>query len=284
MRYSSLMALRFEKWEGLGNDFVIVTPGVADLLEARAVCDRHRGIGADGLLIVAPPSGTTPPSMRVINADGSEPEMCGNGLRCAALSLVRAGHVKAGATFVVDTGAGPHACEVLDEKAGIVRVAMRAPSLVPAEVPTTLAGEGGAVLDRPIELEGRALAVSCVSMGNPHAVTFDPIDATARAMLGPALESATSLFPQRVNAGFARLTGPRAIELFVHERGAGWTEACGTGACAAAVAAVATGRIPRPGPIDVKLPGGTLTIEVQEPGQPVRMTGPARRVFVGELT
>jgi diaminopimelate epimerase len=276
------VAVRFEKWEGLGNDFVVVSPEAAEGLDARAVCDRHRGIGADGVLIVSPP-GTGPARMRVINADGSEPEMCGNGLRCAALSLVAAGLAPAGRPFPVLTGAGLHTCEVVDGAAGLVRVTMRPPALAPAEVPTTLPAEQGAVLDRAIHLGARALAVSCVSMGNPHAVTFDPLDGSERAELGPLLEAATDLFPARVNAGFARLTGPRAIELFVHERGAGWTEACGTGACAAAVAAVATGRIAPGGPIAVTLPGGTLTIEVPAPGQPVRMTGPARRVFVGEL-
>ncbi len=276
------MPLRFEKWEGLGNDFIILAEEDAGGLDVRAISDRHRGIGADGVLLVGR-SGEGPPSMRVRNADGSEPEMCGNGLRCVALHLVRSGRCPAGRPFVVDTGAGPHTCEVVDPSAGLVRVAMRPASLEPGSIPTTLPAERGAVLERAIDLGGHRLTISCVSMGNPHAVTFDALDAPQRAALGPRLEGATALFPARVNAGFARLTGPRAIELFVHERGAGWTEACGTGACAAAVAAVATGRIAGPGAIAVTLPGGTLSIEVPGPGQPVQMTGPARRVFVGEL-
>jgi diaminopimelate epimerase len=275
------VTLPFEKWEGLGNDFVIVRPDAGALLDVRAVCDRHRGVGADGVLIVSPP-GPGPASMRVLNADGTEPEMCGNGLRCAALHLVQAGLCPAGRPFVVETGAGPHPSEVVDLAAGLVRVAMRPASLSPGALPTTLTG-AGAVLDRTVHLGGHPLTISCVSMGNPHAVTFDPVEPAARAVLGPLLEAATDLFPARVNAGFARLTGLRSIELFVHERGVGWTEACGTGACAAAVAAVATGRIAPGGPIAVTLPGGTLSIEVQGPGQPVLMTGPARRVFVGEL-
>lgn len=276
------MRVHFEKWEGLGNDFVIV--GALDGLDVRAVCDRHRGVGGDGVLVVNAAGGRA--SMRVINADGSEPEMCGNGLRCAALHLVRAGHFASSQRFVVDTLAGPHGCEVLDVEAGIVRVDMRVPSLRPSEIPTTLrptSGEDAPVIDVPFTIASRRLSLTAVSMGNPHAVTFDALSAEDRALLGPAIEADVAHFPARVNAGFAHLTGPRAIELFVHERGAGWTEACGTGACAAAVAAVITGRVPRTGPIAVTLPGGTLTIEVGAEGEPVRMTGPARHVFSGEL-
>lgn len=268
------MTVRFEKWEGLGNDFVIVAD--REGIDVTAVCDRHRGVGADGVLVV---KGGARPSMAVINADGSEPEMCGNGLRCAALYLVERGEAKAGEVFVVDTAAGPHACEVLD--AGVVRVEMRAPELAAAKVPTTLATEGAA-LDVEYSVLSRTLHVTAVSMGNPHAVIFEPVDASERARLGPAIEGDTAAFPQRVNVGFASLTGPRAITLHVYERGAGWTEACGTGACAAAVAAIETGRIAPGGPIAVTLPGGTLTIDVRG-AAPVRMTGPARRVFVGAL-
>jgi diaminopimelate epimerase len=279
------VTLQFEKWEGLGNDFVVVGPQALERrVDVRAMCDRHRGIGADGVLVVAPATEGRPASMRVVNADGSEPEMCGNGLRCAALHLVRARRAPAGERFVVDTAAGPHGCEVLDVERGIVRVEMRAPVLTASEIPTTLApSPGDRALDVAIDVLGRTVHVTAVSMGNPHAVTFDPISATERLVLGPAIEGAITFFPARANAGFARITGERAIELFVHERGAGWTEACGTGACAAAVAAIETGRIARGGPIEVTLPGGTLTIEVGAPGQPVRMTGPARHVFSGTI-
>lgn len=270
------MTARFEKWEGLGNDFVIVAD--REGIDASAVCDRHRGVGADGVLVV---KGGARPSMAVINADGSEPEMCGNGLRCAALYLVARGEAKANEVFVVETAAGPHACEVLDEARGIVRVEMRAPELWAEKVPTTLTAEGRAI-DVEHRVLGRTLHVTAVSMGNPHAVIFDPIDARERALLGPAIEGDTAAFPQRVNVGFASLTGARAITLYVYERGAGWTQACGTGACAAAVAAIETGRIAPGGPIAVTLPGGTLSIDVRG-AEPVRMSGPARRVFVGTL-
>jgi diaminopimelate epimerase len=270
------VSTHFEKWEGLGNDFVIVSD--REGIDASAVCDRHRGVGADGVLVV---KGGARPSMAVINADGSEPEMCGNGLRCAALYLVQQGHGKAGEVFVVDTAAGPHPCEVIDAHRGIVRIAMRAPQLTAAKVPTTLGDQQA--LDVPFEVLGRTVHITAVSMGNPHAVIFDAVDASERASIGPAIERDVAAFPERVNVGFAQLTGARAITLHVFERGAGWTEACGTGACAAAVAAIETGRIARGGPIVVTLPGGTLEIEVRD-GEPVSMTGPARKVFVGELS
>lgn len=272
------MRLSFEKWEGLGNDFVIVRQG-SGLEPARAValCDRHRGIGADGVLEVG--VGPRGLSMRVVNADGSEPEMCGNGLRCVARYAVEHGLVRE-PRFEVETAAGPHACEMLEGE--LVRIQMRAPSLEPAHVPVRASEP---LIDAPIDVAGRTLRVTAVSMGNPHAVTFDALDAPSRSVLGPALEGLVSLFPARVNAGFARLVpgAERALELHVYERGAGWTEACGTGACAAAVAAVVSGRLAPAGPIRVRLPGGELSVEVGAPGERVWMTGPARRVFAGTI-
>lgn len=267
------MTLRFEKWEGLGNDFILVPAG-SDVRPERvmALCDRHRGIGADGVLEVGIDGGRV--SMRVVNADGSEPEMCGNGLRCVAAYAALRGM---GPRFEVDTAAGPHACEVLPGTS--VRVEMRAPSFVPDVVPVRASAP---MIDAPIEVGGRTLRVTAVSMGNPHAVTFDAIEADERTHLGPLLEAMTSLFLRRVNAGFASITTGRTIVLHVYERGAGWTQACGTGACAAAAAAVATGRLSPDGPIRVELPGGALSIELGAPGARAWMTGPVHRTFWGE--
>ncbi|MEY4577857.1 MAG: hypothetical protein RL701_2560 [Pseudomonadota bacterium] len=296
------MTLHFAKYEGLGNDFVVIevgpdaahaADGEAQVLpeitadQAQALCDRHRGIGADGVLLVDWPKGRDlepQPRMRVINADGSRPEMCGNGLRCVALHLVRRGHAESGRPFTVATDAGPHVCRVAPlpsdgvEAAEVeVEVSMRPASLVPAEIPV-LAGHE--VVDAPFEVAGTTLKLTCVSMGNPHAVTFDDLGPSARSKLGPLLEK-DARFPNAANIGFARLLGPQSLELSVWERGVGFTEACGTGACACAVAAVETGRAERGRPIAVRLPGGVLTIRVGERHERISMTGPARFVFNG---
>ncbi|MBX3271753.1 MAG: diaminopimelate epimerase [Sandaracinaceae bacterium] len=267
-RYSFRVELRFEKYEGLGNDFLVVgegaalAPGVAERL-----CDRHRGVGGDGVLVTGVEGGR--PFMRVRNADGSAPEMCGNGVRCVALYLHARGLV--GDAFELDTDAGPHAVRVLGD--GRVEVAMRPPSLAPRDLPLDAPAPW---VDEPIEVGGVALRVTAVSMGNPHAVTFDAVDP---ARVGPVLER-DPRFPARVNAGFATRT-EAGLDLVVWERGVGFTEACGTGACAAGVAAVETGRARRGEDVVVRLPGGELVIRVGAPGAPVLMTGPARRVFSG---
>ncbi|HEY2732669.1 MAG TPA: diaminopimelate epimerase [Polyangiales bacterium] len=275
------MRAAFAKYEGLGNDFVVVddfSALAAFASHAIEVCDRHRGIGADGVLLIERAGSGV--AMRVINPDGTRPEMCGNGIRCVAWHLVRTGVREAGVPFDIDTDAGPHRCRVqLQPDGAVVEVAMRAASLEPASIPVVAER---AVLDESFEVSATTLRVSCVSMGNPHAVTFDDVDREARARLGPALQKHARL-PQSANVGFARVIAPQRIELAVFERGAGFTEACGTGACACAVAAVETGRASRHRPIEVRLPGGALTIVVAAAGEPISMTGPARHVFDGEL-
>jgi diaminopimelate epimerase len=285
------MALQFAKYEGLGNDFVVVealeTALSLDEAHARALCDRHRGIGADGVLLIE--GDPAHPRMRVINADGSQPEMCGNGLRCVALHLVRRGFAPVGQDFLVETDAGPHRCRVASaERESIVEVSMRPASLVPREIPVVSSGEA-AVLDEPFSIAGTQVKLSCVSMGNPHAVTFEPAAVDARQKLGPLLEK-HERFPKAANIGFARVlgtvgtvgtVGTQEIELAVWERGVGFTEACGTGACACAVAAVETGRVTREQPVIVKLPGGPLEIRVGARGDRISMKGPARHVFDG---
>jgi diaminopimelate epimerase len=274
------MGGRFAKYEGLGNDFVIVSEDAAGSMSARdaaTICDRHRGVGADGVLIVSRER------MRVINADGSRPEMCGNGLRCVALHLVRTGVMPVEREFSVDTDAGPHTCFVAkNARESDVRIGMRPAALAPNDVPVIA---DRIVLDQPFEVPGaqyEPVRLSCVSMGNPHAVTFDDIAASARAVLGPLLEK-HARFPRAANIGFARVLGPSQIELAVWERGVGFTEACGTGACACAVAAVETGRAQRHTPIAVALPGGVLTITVGAGDERIIMSGAARHVFDGQL-
>ena len=273
--------LPFAKYEGLGNDFIVVDAERAAGLgpaQAIALCDRHRGVGADGVLLVDTRGAR--PSMRVINADGSVPEMCGNGIRCVAMYLHRSG---TGAVMLIDTDAGPHACDVRSGTPGAggaaqVTVAMRPGTLVPERIPVLASTP---MIDAPFEIEGQTLHLTAVSMGNPHAVSFDDVG-ERRLVLGPAV-GRDRRFPQGVNVGFARQLGSAQLELAVFERGSGWTQACGTGACAAAIAAVETGRARRGAPIEVRLPGGALSIAVSEPDQPVSMTGPARYVFEGRV-
>jgi diaminopimelate epimerase len=279
------MPIAFAKYEGLGNDFVVVEGPLSSALlvlaaqHAVRICDRHRGVGADGVLLVEHSGDRV--AMRVINADGSRPEMCGNGIRCVALHLVRSGAREVGKSFEIDTDAGPHACRVAslagNKREGSVEVSMRAASLEPEAIPVSAEQ---IVLDQPFEVAGARVRLSCVSMGNPHAVTFDDLGQDARAKLGPLLEK-HARFPHGANIGFARMSGPQVIELAVWERGVGFTEACGTGACACAVAAVETGRAVRNKPIEIRLPGGSLKIVVGDANARIKMTGHARSVFEG---
>lgn len=279
--------LRFSKYEGLGNDFVIVDGRTQDLAlaaqHAVALCDRHLGIGGDGVLLVEFRDGRA--AMRVINANGSKPEMCGNGLRCVVLYLAHSGFIAGpSATPVevtVDTDSGPHRCRSWRE-GGVdwVEVAMRAATLDPLSLPVQT-DTAAPLIDAPFDVDGTSVRLTCVSMGNPHAVTFDDIGAS-KATLGPRLEK-HARFPNGANIGFAAMQGPQSMDLAVFERGAGFTQACGTGACAAAVAAIETGRAKRNEPIEVRLPGGPLRILVTDPKNPVLMTGPARRVFEGQV-
>ncbi len=252
--------LPFTKYEGTGNDFVVLEGRAALAFDARlapGLCDRHFGVGADGVLLILPPQHPgSAARMRVINADGSEPEMCGNGLRCVALA------VGTGAV-VIDTGAGTKSCDVrVGEHGATVTVDMGAVRWIEA---------------RTFSLPSGSLSGSIVDAGNPHLISFDPVATTDRAALGAALETHGS-FPNRTNVEFARIDAGR-IELSVWERGVGFTLACGTGACATAVAAWHLGLLDA-AQVDVHLPGGTLRIE-RGTGDRVWMTGAARRVFSG---
>lgn len=275
-----MRTLSFDKYEGLGNDFILAQGPPhregARLLspdEVRAVCDRHRGVGADGVLWTGIDDGR--PFMRVLNADGSTAEMCGNGLRCVALYLVRRGIVQE-RSFEIDTDAGPDHVRVIDDGSpGWVEVAMRAPSFEASNVPV--------LVDSPmIDVElFDGVRGTAVSMGNPHFVIFD-VQGSERLSLAMRAQ-ADARFPESVNVGFAEMEDARRLTLHVYERGVGFTEACGTGACAAAAAAVEAGRAARGVPLEVTLPGGVLEITVREPGERVLMRGPAHHVFTGEI-
>jgi len=260
--------LSFTKYHGLGNDFIVVdteTPERWTAETARALCDRHRGIGADGVLLVGPASAGARGSMRVLNADGSEPEMCGNGLRCVALHLALA-DATSQSSFSVHTGAGLLGCDVTrDGESASVTLSMGQASIGPP---------------LPFDADGRQLTFDRVSTGNPHAILFDEsFDTEGIDRLSPRVSAA---IPGGSNVEFAEQLGPRALKVVVWERGVGRTLACGTGAVATAVAAAQRGRVPFGEPVTVELPGGPLSIEVSKELM-TRLTGPAVRVFKGEM-
>lgn len=279
--------MKFGKYHGLGNDFLVVDLRGASAEDAAAwqsparaiaLCDRQFGIGGDGVLAVLPP--ITPGAyarMLVLNSDGSEAEMCGNGLRC----FVRALGV-AQRELVIDTNAGPLACIAEEET---IAVWLGRPRQRRADIPMTGAADDTCI-DQPYAMPGEPeRRMTGVATGNPHAVTFVDSAALARHLarsLGPAMER-HPWFPLKTNVEFAHVRSRRAIEVAVWERGCGLTLACGTGASATAVAAVLTGRADAGMPIDIQLPGGTLEITVMPGLENVLMRGPAVHVFDGEV-
>ncbi|MEZ4369073.1 MAG: diaminopimelate epimerase [Kofleriaceae bacterium] len=289
--------LPFAKYHGLGNDFVVVDlrgDVDAELAAAiqtddvvAAVCDRQFGVGGDGVLaILAPTSAGAVARMRVLNADGGEAEMCGNGLRCVAKYLRERGGAT-GDTLVIDTGAGPLTCTLHPggDQVATVTVDMGRPRLTRGELPMTGPADERFVA-QPLELPGVApRAFTAVSMGNPHAITFVDDGADLRQLAltaGRALEHHPT-FPRRTNVEYAAMRSPRELDLVVWERGSGLTLACGTGACATAVAACLTGRATVGDELTVNLPGGALAITVAADYATVTMRGPATHVFDGTL-
>jgi diaminopimelate epimerase len=260
-------ALQFEKWEGLGNDFILVgDPDAAIGPEAaRVLCDRRFGVGADGVLVVDRRGPL--PRMIVWNADGSRPEMCGNGLRCVAAHLA-AGGASAESALVVATDAGEKACAVAAASASADRFDV-----------TVEMGVARARGELAFLVDGREHRFLDVDVGNPHAITFADYDEAAIERVGPAVAVAPA---GGTNVEFCRVEAER-IAVIVWERGVGRTLACGTGACAVAAAACDTGRASFGVPIRVALPGGELTITVTAGTRALRMRGPARRVFTGEV-
>ncbi len=273
------MQLRFTKMHGLGNDFVVVdatrTPFALDAVRIRQLADRHCGIGFDQLLVVEPATqGGVDFRYRIFNADGGEVEQCGNGARCFARFVHDKG-LSAKREIRVETRAGIIAPRLEDD--GQVTVDMGVPVLEPAQIPFV---SDSCAAVQPLEVDGQTLAITALSMGNPHAVqVVASVDAAAVAELGPLIESHPR-FPARVNAGFMEVVTADRIRLRVYERGAGETLACGTGACAAVVAGILRGLLASS--VRVETRGGELQIAWQGPGTPVLMTGPAVTVFEGE--
>jgi len=257
----------FHKYEGLGNDFIVIDAADGAALSAaraRALCDRHFGIGADGVLLVLPGAASgVDAHMKVINADGTTPEMCGNGVRCVALHLARARGVSA-CDLVIDTDAGKRACRV---------AAAGGEATVTVDMGTVrVLGQ------RQVAIDGQLATVHLADAGNPHAVILRPATRREAERLG-ALLAVDPAFPGGTNVEFARVSKD-GIELTVWERGVGLTLACGTGACATAAVACAEGLARYGAPLRVVLPGGALEVTVATDGG-TSMCGPARRVFAG---
>lgn len=283
--------MKFTKMHGIGNDFVMVGclgkegESLAEEARRRAalLCDRKFGVGADGVILVLPGQ-SSPFRMRMFNPDGSEAEMCGNGIRCFAKYVCDRGYSHGQADLPVETGAGRLRVQAqmgTDGKVARVRVDMGEPVLVPADVPTTLGVGNAPVVNAPLPLADRVLRVTTVSMGNPHAVTFvEDAAAYPVALVGPQIERHAA-FPKRINAEFIEVLSEREMNFRVWERGAAETLACGTGACAATVAAVLNGKTGRQ--VLVHLPGGDLNIEWSEADHHVYMTGAATEVFEGDV-
>lgn len=276
------MPIEFAKYHGLGNDFILIdnrhsSEPVLTPEQAVSMCDRHFGIGADGVIFALPGQNGTDYTMRIFNSDGSEPEMCGNGIRCLAKFIADLEGEKAKTEYRIHTLAGVISPELRSD--GQVKVDMGLPRLLAAEIPTTLAAPSGKVIDVPIEVADKSWSVTCVSMGNPHCITFvDDVSAVALETVGPQFEHHPA-FPQRTNTEFIQVIRRDYVKMRVWERGAGVTLACGTGACAAVVAGVLVGKCDRT--TAVELPGGLLEIEWAEVSGRIYMTGPAQRVFTG---
>ena len=283
------IVLQFSKYQGLGNDFLMLDARGAGSSDSdlgltperiQRLCDRRFGVGGDGVILALPPREGGELRMRIFNADGSEPEMCGNGIRCLARFLADSDGDAPGRQWPIETLAGRIVPELCAD--GTIRVDMGAPFLEPAAIPTTLPlGEAG-IAQGSLEVAGETFAVGAAGMGNPHVVS--PVDDVAAVDLeryGAALEVHPA-FPARTNVHFMQALSPTHLVMRVWERGAGPTLACGTGACATLVVAHRLGLAERHARLD--LPGGPLEIAWDETSGHVFMTGPAVAVFDGVVT
>ena len=277
------MARAFTKMHGCGNDYIYFNCLQEDLPDPQgksiALSDRRFGIGGDGIILIRP-SQVADAQMRIYNADGSEAQMCGNGIRCVGKFLYDKGIVKR-QVIRVETRAGIKCLQltVRDGRAQQIRVDMGKAILKPREIPVDLPGES--VIDREVHIAGTPYRITCVSMGNPHCVTFvEDVEALDLEQIGPQFEHAP-LFPERINTEFIHVLDDHTLRMRVWERGSDETAACGTGACAAVVAAVENGYCQKGEPICVRLNGGELTIVYTD--DTVTMTGGAVTVFEGTI-
>ena len=278
------MEIKFTKMHGAGNDYIYVNCMEEMLSDPERVAitlsDRHFGIGGDGLVLICP-SDIADAKMRMFNIDGSEGKMCGNAIRCVAKYLYDNGIArKSPITIETLSGVKTLRLTVENEKVILATVDMGAPILETKAIPVDLPPER--IVDHPVVIDGQTRRITCVSMGNPHCVVFcDEVAALALAAIGPKFEF-DPIFPERVNTEFIKILDAHTLEMRVWERGSGETMACGTGACAAVVAAVLNGHCPRNEDILVRLIGGDLTIRYT--AQTVFMTGGCTMVFEGVVS
>jgi diaminopimelate epimerase len=276
--------LAFSKYHGLGNDFILIDNRdrpEPKLTPEQAIqwCDRNFGIGADGVIFLLPAEASQPGdySMRIFNSDGSEPEMCGNGIRCLAKFMTDLGIAPTDRRYHIQTGAGLMVLQL--DADGQITVDMGEPHLLAREIPTTLIEPENKAVNVPLEVAGQTWHVTTVSMGNPHCITFvTDVGNIALAEIGLKFEHHAA-FPQRTNTEFIEMVRRDYMKMLVWERGAGATLACGTGACASVVAGVLNDLCDRV--CTVNLPGGDLKIHWVADTNRVLMTGPAQKVFTG---
>ena len=273
--------MKFTKMQGIGNDYVYVNCFEEDIKDPSelsiAISDRHFGVGSDGLIMIMP-SPIADARMRIFNADGSEAQMCGNGIRCVAKYLYEYG-IKKSDRMTIETAAGLKTIELTTVNGGVtqIKVEMGTPELLRNEIP--MLGENKQVINEPLQVNDTMLYVTCVSIGNPHCITFvDDVDSIVLDVTGKAIEN-HELFPERINAHFVQQISTNKVKMRTWERGSGETLACGTGAVATGVACVLNNLTERV--ISTQLPGGELTVEWTDDNKTF-MTGPAENDFTGQ--
>lgn len=276
-----MQTLRFTKMHGCGNDYVYVNCFEQQINNPAEhtvrLANRHKGIGGDGLILICP-SEVADAKMRMFNGDGSEGKMCGNGVRCVAEYMFTHGLAK-GTSTRIETLSGIK--EIVRKAPGLLQVDMGAPILQPAQIPVLGFDKKSKVVRELVEINGGAVGITCVSMGNPHCVVFvDDVDNMDIQAIGPAFEH-NKIFPEGVNTEFVQVVDATHLKMRVWERGSGETMACGTGTCASVVAATLCGLCAKNTDVDVQLLGGTLTIRYTD--ETVYMTGMAVKVFDGVI-
>ena len=279
------MSIEFTKYHGLGNDFILIDNRFSSIPiisseQVVKICDRHFGIGADGVIFTLPGVNGSDYTMRIFNSDGSEAEMCGNGIRCLARFIAHLElECKNQDQYRIHTLAGIVVTQLMPDEQ--VKVEMGSPRLMAGEIPTNLSITEKRIINQPLRVGEKSWNITCVSMGNPHCITFvNDVENITLEEIGPKFEDNLA-FPQKTNTEFVQVIARDYLKVRVWERGAGITLACGTGACASLVAGVLNDKCDRIA--TVNLPGGNLYVEWSKVNGQIYMTGPATMAFTGKL-